>query len=51
MDGYGAHVGDVVYVIGGMNDKGEVVSTVQLGKVGGGPNATVKDPMSSTAGS
>ena len=42
--GVAAHVGDVVYVIGGVNDQGAVVATVQEGKVGGGPNATAKDP-------
>jgi hypothetical protein len=41
--GFAAHVGDVVYLIGGVNDKGDAVATVQLGKVGG-PNATAKDP-------
>ena len=44
VDGYAAHVGDVIYVIGGQNDKGVTVSTVQLGKVGSGPNATAKNP-------
>ena len=42
-DGYAAHVGDVIFVIGGRNDKNEVVATVQQLLVGG-PNATVKDP-------
>ncbi len=42
--GFAAHVGDVVYVVGGVNDKGQTVATVQLGLVGGGPNATAKDP-------
>lgn len=44
MDGFAAHEADLIYVIGGVNDKGAVVSTVQLGLVGGGPNATAKDP-------
>jgi len=44
VDGYAAHVGDVIYVMGGLNDKGAVVKTVQLGSVGGGKNKTVKDP-------
>jgi hypothetical protein len=44
MDGFAAHVGDVIYVIGGVNAQNQVVATVQLGKVGSGPNATAKDP-------
>ncbi len=44
VDGTAVHVGDLIYVIGGMNDQGQVVSTVQLGLVGGGPDATAKDP-------
>jgi hypothetical protein len=43
-DGYAAHVGDVVSVIGGQDDKGQAVATVQQGLVGGGPNATAKNP-------
>jgi N-acetylneuraminic acid mutarotase len=43
VDGYAAHVGDVIFVIGGRNEKNEVVATVQQLLVGG-PNATVKDP-------
>ncbi len=43
VDGYGAHVGDVIFVIGGRNDKNEVVATVQQMLVGG-PKATVADP-------
>ncbi len=42
--GTAVHVGDVIYVIGGVNDQGKVVATVQLGLVGGGPDATAKDP-------
>ncbi len=42
-DGFAAHVGDAIFVIGGRNDKNEVVATVQLMLVGG-PNATAKDP-------
>ena len=44
VDGYAAHVGDVIFVIGGRNDKGDAVATVQQGLVGGGPNATAKNP-------
>ena len=44
VDGFAAHLGDVIYVIGGLNDKGATVKTVQLGSVGGGHNATAKDP-------
>ena len=44
MDGYAAHVGDVITLVGGQNDKGETVATVQQGLVGSGPNATTKDP-------
>jgi hypothetical protein len=44
MSGVAAHVGDVIYLIGGVDGKGQTVATVQLGKVGSGPNATVKDP-------
>lgn len=43
MDGFAAHVGDVIFVIGGTNAKGEVVATVQQGFVGG-PAATTTDP-------
>ena len=43
MDGYAAHVGDVIFVVGGRNDKGDVVATVQQMEVGG-PKATVADP-------
>jgi N-acetylneuraminic acid mutarotase len=44
MDGTAVHVGDNIYVIGGVNDNGNTVPTVQLGSVGGGPGATAKDP-------
>lgn len=44
MDGFAAHVGDFAFVIGGRNDQGAVVATVQQGNIGGGPNATAKDP-------
>lgn len=43
VDGYAAHVGDVIYVIGGQNEKGQAVSTVQMDLVGG-PNTTTADP-------
>lgn len=43
-DGVAMIVGDVIYVIGGVNDKGQTVATVQLGKVGGGPNSTAANP-------
>ncbi len=43
-DGIAMHVGDVIYVIGGTNDQGAAVATVQMGLVGGGANATAKDP-------
>lgn len=43
VDGYATHVGDVIFVVGGQNDKGETVATVQLGYVGG-PKATTRDP-------
>jgi hypothetical protein len=43
IDGFAAHVGDVIFVIGGRNAKGEVVKTVQLGHVGG-RSATTADP-------
>jgi Kelch motif len=42
--GTAVHVGDVIYLIGGVNAQGAVVSTVQLGLVGSGPSATAKDP-------
>jgi hypothetical protein len=36
-------VGDVIFLMGGTNDKGQVVATVQMGHVGG-PNTTTADP-------
>ncbi len=44
VDGVAVHVGDVISVIGGTNAAGQAVATVQQGLVGGGPNATIKDP-------
>jgi len=44
VDGVAMHVGDIIFVIGGRNLSGEPVTTVQQGLVGGGPNATAKDP-------
>jgi hypothetical protein len=43
MDGVALHVGDYVYVLGGTNASGEIVSTVQEALVGG-PEATTDDP-------
>ena len=43
VDATAVHVGDVVFVIGGRNDKGEPVATVQQGLVGG-PEAPADDP-------
>ncbi|NTW37616.1 MAG: DUF1015 domain-containing protein, partial [Syntrophobacteraceae bacterium] len=34
MDGFAAHVGDVITLVGGTNDQGQVVATVQQGLVG-----------------
>jgi hypothetical protein len=48
MDGYAAHVGDVIFVIGGTNAAGEPVATVQQGLVGG-EKATEEDPNAITA--
>ena len=42
--GAAAHVGDWIFVLGGVNDKGQTVATVQEGKVGGGADATATDP-------
>jgi len=42
-DGVAAHVGDVIFLMGGTNDQGQVVATVQMGHVGG-PNTTTADP-------
>jgi hypothetical protein len=46
MDGFAAHVADLAWVVGGRNDKGQVVATVQQGNIGGGPKAkaTPTDP-------
>ncbi|MEI7743840.1 MAG: kelch repeat-containing protein [Chloroflexota bacterium] len=44
MDGVAFHVGDIVFVVGGHNDQGQAVSTVQIARLGGGLNATAKDP-------
>jgi hypothetical protein len=44
VDGVATHVGDVIFVIGGRNLSGDPVATVQQGLVGGGPNATAKNP-------
>ncbi len=35
VDGFAAHVGDVITLVGGTNDQGQVVATVQQGLVGG----------------
>jgi hypothetical protein len=43
VDSTAVHVGDVVFVVGGTNAKGDVVATVQQGLVGG-PKATADDP-------
>ena len=43
VDGVGLHVGDYVYVFGGKNADGAIVSTVQEALVGG-PDATTEDP-------
>ncbi|HYO44333.1 MAG TPA: hypothetical protein VES19_14140 [Candidatus Limnocylindrales bacterium] len=43
VDGLAVHVGDFVFVIGGRNETGNVVATVQRGLVGG-PAATAEDP-------
>ena len=42
--GAGMLIGDIIYLVGGTNDQGEAVATVQEGLVGGGPNATEEDP-------
>lgn len=44
INGTAMKVGDVIYLIGGTNDKGEAVATVQMALAGRGPNATAKDP-------
>lgn len=43
VDGLAVHVGDIIFVVGGRNETGNAVATVQQGFVGG-PNATVEDP-------
>jgi hypothetical protein len=43
VDGVAAHVGDVIFLMGGTNEKGQAVATVQMGHVGG-PHATTADP-------
>jgi hypothetical protein len=43
MDGFAAHVGDVITLVGGTNDQGQAVATVQQGLVGG-PEAPEDDP-------
>ena len=43
VDGYAAHVGDVIFLIGGRNASGNPVATVQQGLVGG-PGTTSTDP-------
>ena len=43
MDGFAAHVGDVITLVGGTNDQGQAVATVQQGLVGG-PEAPADDP-------
>jgi hypothetical protein len=43
VDGVAVHVGDIIFVVGGRNETGNVVATVQQGFVGG-PNATTADP-------
>lgn len=43
VDGFAAHVGDVITLIGGRNASGNAVSTVQQGLVGG-EKATAEDP-------
>jgi hypothetical protein len=42
-DGFAAHVGDVITLVGGTNDQGQVVATVQQGLVGG-DQAPADDP-------
>src|SRR4029079_1898125 len=43
VDGVAAHVGDVIFLIGGRNASGNPVATVQQGLVGG-DQATADDP-------
>ena len=48
VSGVAAHIGDVIFVVGGRNKDGAVVATVQQGLVGG-ENATPEDPNAITA--
>ena len=43
VSGVAAHIGDVIFLVGGRNKDGAVVATVQQGLVGG-ENATPEDP-------
>jgi hypothetical protein len=43
LDGFAAHVGDVIFLVGGRKADGSVVATVQQGLVGG-VKATAEDP-------
>ncbi len=43
VDGFAAHVGDVIFLVGGRKDDGTAVATVQQGLVGG-ETATAEDP-------
>ncbi len=43
MDGFAAHVGDIIFLVGGTNAQGDAVASVQQGLVGG-PRATTEDP-------
>ncbi len=43
VDGFAAHLGDVIFLVGGRKADGSVVSTVQQGLVGG-KTATAEDP-------
>jgi Kelch motif len=43
VDGLAIHEGDLIYVLGGRNARGDVVATVQQGSVGG-KQATTDDP-------
>ena len=48
VSGVAAHIGDVIFLVGGRNKDGNVVATVQQGLVGG-ENATPEDPNAITA--
>ncbi len=48
VSGIAAHIGDIIFVVGGRNKDGAVVATVQQGLVGG-ENATPEDPNAITA--